>query len=170
MFCKLGLLIAWVIWEKAQTPACICFRCSLEASHSAGVVPQLAGCSRGHSQLHHQALQAQPDQTRPDPTSDQQAMLSAMQGHERSRTGRWPSRMPFSRMTCKMPMRMASPSPPPRGKPARLMRAKSLLSGLLAVRDCATLSAQPPTESGNCLVVHDIIRSDFDGFVHCKGC
>ena len=38
-------------------------------------------------------------------------------------TGRWPSRMPLSRMMLRMPMRMASPSPPPRGSPASASRA-----------------------------------------------
>mmetsp|Transcript_41380 Transcript_41380/g.101967 ORF Transcript_41380/g.101967 Transcript_41380/m.101967 type:complete len:218 (+) Transcript_41380:2161-2814(+) len=39
-----------------------------------------------------------------------------------SMPGRCPSLMPFSRMICRMPRRMSSPLPPPRGTVARLAR------------------------------------------------
>lgn len=51
-------------------------------------------------------------------------------------TGRWPSLMPFSRMTFRIPCRMASPSPPPLGSPARVMRASWRAMGSLLLRAC----------------------------------
>ena len=67
------------------------------------------------------------------------------------RTGRWPSRMPFSRMMWRMPMRMASPSPPPRGRQASAIRASTLLNGSALPLACfLTLLA--------CLLSNPVIR------------
>ena len=60
-------------------------------------------------------------------------------------TGRWPSRMPFSRMTLRMPWRMASPSPPPRGSPASAMRANCCARASLPPLACRLTSALLPT-------------------------
>ena len=57
---------------------------------------------------------------------------------EKTLTGRWPSRIPFSRMTFRMPCLMASPSPPPLGSPARVMRANCCAMVSLLLRACST--------------------------------
>lgn len=57
---------------------------------------------------------------------------------EKSPTGLWPSLIPPSLMMCRMPMRMSSPLPPPRGRPAIVSRAYRRTQGSGDERACSS--------------------------------